>query len=51
MLGDVRRILQEAEDEEARRFARVLAPYCAGGSADLLDGQSTFDLGAPYRSP
>lgn len=46
VLSDVRRNLQEAEDEEAHRFARVLTPYCVGGSADLLDGLSTLDLRA-----
>jgi|GEM_PF-4374531 len=47
VLSDVRRALEGMEDEDGRRYARMLAPYCAGGSADLLDGQTTVELDAP----
>ncbi len=47
VLSDIRKILTSGEDEEAPRYARMLAPYCAGGSADLLDGQTTVELNSP----
>ncbi len=46
-LGDVRRALEASEDAEGPRYARMLAPYCQGGSSDLLDGQTTVTLDSP----
>ncbi len=40
VLSDVRRVLEGQPGGAA--YAQMLAPYCAGGSADLLDGQTTI---------
>ncbi len=47
VLSDVRALLANSEDEEGPRYARMLAPYCHGGSTDLLDGQTTVALNSP----
>ncbi len=47
VLSDVRKALSESPDPEGPRYARMLDPYCAGGSSDLLDGQTTVRPNAP----
>ena len=47
ILSDVRRALEASEDPEGPRYARMLAPYCQGGSSDLLDGQTSVAINSP----
>lgn len=47
ILSDVRRALDASEDPEGPRYARMLAPYCQGGSSDLLDGQTSVAINSP----
>ena len=47
VLSDVRRALETSEDPEGPRYARMLAPYCQGGSSDLLDGQTSIAINSP----
>jgi hypothetical protein len=45
-LSRIRDALAASEDPDGQRYARMLRPYCSGGSADLLDGQTTVELRA-----